>query len=146
MWLTKTAQTHVAHWGVYANSSVVKGKGRLAIEVTLENLTKGTVPIVRNMLIDPQGKVVGESRGLKSVINVSKPMLWSCETPYIYIVRTEVIQDGRVVDTYETGSMPRRASGSMARTSRSTVYVNITISAVWVQPSARMPCTANSQS
>ena len=102
VWLTKTAKTHVAHWGVYANSSVVKGKGRLAIEVTLENLTTGTVPIVRNTLLDPNGKVVGTSKGLKSVINVSKPMLWSCETPYIYIVRTEVIQGGRVVDTYET--------------------------------------------
>ena len=46
VWLTKTAPIHVAHWGVYANSSVTKGKGRLAIEVSLENLTKGTVPIV----------------------------------------------------------------------------------------------------
>jgi beta-galactosidase len=102
VWLTKTAPIHVAHWGVYANSSVTKGKGRLAIEVSLENLTKGTVPIVRNTLVDPNGKVVGKSSGLKSVINVSKPMLWSCETPNIYKVRTEVIQGGKIVDTYET--------------------------------------------
>ena len=102
VWLTKTAETHVAHWGVYANASVAKDKGKLAIEVTLENLTKGTVPIVRNTLLDPNGKVVGTSKGLKSVINVPKPMLWSCETPNIYTVRTEVIQGGRVVDTYET--------------------------------------------
>jgi beta-galactosidase len=102
VWLTKTAPIHVAHWGVYANSSVTKGKGRLAIEVSLENLTKGTVPIVRNTLVDPNGKVVGKSSGLKSVINVSKPMLWSCETPNIYKVRTEVIQGGKVIDIYET--------------------------------------------
>ena len=102
VWLTKTAQTHVAHWGVFADARVVKGKGRLAIEVTLENLTKGTVPIVRNMLIDPNGKVIGQSKGLKSTINVAKPLLWSCEQPNIYKVRTEVIQDGKVVDTYET--------------------------------------------
>ena len=102
VWLTKTAHTHVAHWGVYANSSVVKGKGRLAIEVTLDNLIKGSSTVVRNSLIDPNGKVVGTSKGLKSVINVSKPMLWSCETPNIYKVRTEVAVDGKVVDTYET--------------------------------------------
>ena len=102
VWLTKTAETHVAHWGVYANASVAKGKGKLAIEVTLENLTKGTVPIVRNTLLDPMGKVVGRSKGLKSVINVSKPMLWSCEHPNVYTVVTEVWQDGKVVDTYET--------------------------------------------
>ncbi len=102
VWLTKTAETHVAHWGVYANASVAKGKGKLAIEVTLENLTKGTVPIVRNTLLDPMGKVVGRSKGLKSVINVSKPMLWSCEHPIVYTVVTEVWQDGKVVDTYKT--------------------------------------------
>ena len=102
VWLTKTAPVHVAHWGVFADASVVKGKGRLNIEVSLENLTKGTVPIVRNTLIDPNGKIVGKSSGLKSVINVSKPRLWSCETPNIYNVRTEVVVNNIVVDTYET--------------------------------------------
>ena len=102
VWLTKTAPVHVAHWGVFADASVVKGKGRLNIEVSLENLTKGTVPIVRNSLIDPNGKTVGKSSGLKSVINVSKPKLWSCETPNIYKVRTEVVVNNKVVDTYVT--------------------------------------------
>ena len=102
VWLTKTAPVHVAHWGVFADASVVKGKGRLNIEVSLENLTKGIVPIVRNTLIDPNGKIVGKSSGLKSVINVSKPRLWSCETPNIYKVRTEVVVNNIVVDTYET--------------------------------------------
>ena len=37
VWLTKTHPIHVKHWGVYANSSIVKGKGRLAIEVTLNH-------------------------------------------------------------------------------------------------------------
>ena len=97
VWLTKTAPVHVAHWGVYANSSVVKGKGKVNIEVTLAG--QGSV---ENTLIDPNGKVVGRSKGLKSVISVSKPMLWSCESPYIYKVRTDVKVGGRVVDTYET--------------------------------------------
>ena len=102
VWLTKTAPVHVAHWGVNASSSLVKGKGRLDIEVTLENLTKGTAPVVRNSLLDPHGKVVGTSKGLKSVINVSKPMLWSCELPNVYTVLTEVIQGGKVIDSYKT--------------------------------------------
>ena len=103
VWLTKTAPIHVAHWGVYANSSVTKGKGRLAIEVELMGTGPvSSVPVIQNTLIDPHGRVVGKSKGLKSVINVSKPMLWSCETPNIYKVRTEVIQGGKIVDTYET--------------------------------------------
>ena len=97
VWLTKTAQVHVAHWGVFANSSVVKGKGKVDIEVTLEG--KGSV---ENTLIAPTGKIVGKSKGLKSSITISKPMLWSCESPNVYTVRTEVKVGGKLVDTYET--------------------------------------------
>ena len=97
VWLTKTAPVHVAHWGVHADARVVKGKGRLDITVTLEG--QGTVA---NTLIAPDGRVVGRSKGLKSTITVSNPKLWSCETPYIYTLRTEVSSGGRVVDTYET--------------------------------------------
>ena len=97
VWLTKTTPVHVAHWGVYANSSVVKGKGRLDIEVTLEG--QG---VIENTLFDSQGKVVGKSKGQKSTISIAKPMLWSCENPYIYKVRTEVKIAGKVVDQVET--------------------------------------------
>ena len=97
VWLTKTAPVHVAHWGVHADARVVKGKGRLDIAVTLEG--QGTVA---NTLIAPDGRVVGRSKGLRSTITVSNPKLWSCETPYIYTLRTEVSSGGRVVDTYET--------------------------------------------
>ena len=97
VWLTKTAPMHVAHWGVHADARVVKGRGRLDITVTLEG--QGTVA---NTLIAPDGRVVGRSKGLRSAITVSNPKLWSCETPYIYTLRTEVSSGGRVVDTYET--------------------------------------------
>ena len=97
VWLTKTAPVHVAHWGVHADARVVKGRGRLDITVTLEG--QGTVA---NTLIAPDGRVVGRSKGLRSTITVSNPKLWSCETPYIYTLRTEVSSGGRVVDTYET--------------------------------------------
>ena len=97
VWLTTTAGTHIGHWGVYARARVEKGKGKLDIEVTLEG--KGEV---ENTLIAPDGKIVGRSKGLKSSITIGKPMLWSCEQPNIYKVRTEVKVGGKTVDTYET--------------------------------------------
>jgi beta-galactosidase len=97
VWLTKTNTVHVKHWGVFANASVVKGKGKLHIEVDVEG--QGTV---ENTLFAPDGSPVGKSKGAKSTITVSKPMLWSIETPNIYKVRTEVKVGGKVVDTYET--------------------------------------------
>ena len=98
VWLTKTSPVHVKHWGVFADARVVKGKGRLGIEVTVE----GAAPLIQNTLIDPNGKVVGKSKGAKSAITVAKPMLWSCEQPNVYKVLTEVTVGGKVVDTYET--------------------------------------------
>ena len=97
VWLTKTHPVHVAHWGTNVVSTVAKGKGKVSIEVTLEG--KGTV---ENTLLDAKGKVVGKSKGLTSTITINNPKLWSCETPYIYKVRTEVKSGGKVVDTYET--------------------------------------------
>ncbi len=117
VWLTRTARVHVGHWGTKVIASPpagdipnncppptggvrgghLSGRWKVNIEVALEG--RGTV---ENTLIDPTGRIVGRSKGLKSVITVARPMLWSCETPNIYKVRTEVKVGGKVVDTYET--------------------------------------------
>ena len=97
VWLTRTAPVHVAHWGTNVQTTVAKGKGKVAVEVTLQG--QGTV---ENTLITPDGRVVGRSKGLKSTISIARPLLWSCETPYIYKVRTIVKVGGKTVDTYET--------------------------------------------
>ena len=34
--------------------------------------------------------------------HIQKPLLWSPETPNLYKVLTEVIENGNIVDTYET--------------------------------------------
>ena len=102
VWLTKTSPVHVKHWGIFADARVVKGKGKLNIEVALDNVTKYPDPVVTNTLIAPNGKVIGKTKGAKSSISISKPMLWSCEYPNVYKLLTEVMVGGKVVDTYET--------------------------------------------
>jgi beta-galactosidase len=120
VWFTTTHPIHVKHWGTKVTSSppaggarggLNKGKWHMNIEVevvqtTLPNGTPsnsgGEKITVTNTLIDPKGKVVGQSKGLKSSIAVNNPMLWSCETPHIYKVRTQVKVGNKVVDTYET--------------------------------------------
>ena len=97
VWLTRTSAVHVKHWGTNVQSTVAKGKGKVSIEVSLEG--KGDV---ENTLIDPAGKVVGRSKGIKSTISVGNPKLWSCEAPYIYKVRTCVKVGGKIIDEVET--------------------------------------------
>ena len=95
VWLTKTNPIHVKHWGVYVHD----GK----VEVDYENPTNQKVT-VKNMLIDADGKVVARSTGRISHLSplTSHLKKWSCEDPYIYKVRTQLIADGKVVDEVET--------------------------------------------
>ena len=97
VWLNKTARIHVAHWGTH----VVAEGNKVKVDVTVDNPDNAKFA-VRNTLLDREGRVVGKATGIKSVIKVSKPKLWSCESPYIYTLRTEIVAGGKVVDTYET--------------------------------------------
>ena len=97
VWLNKTARIHVAHWGTH----VVAEGNKVKVDVTVDNPDNAKFA-VRNTLLDREGRVVGKAMGIKSVIKVSKPKLWSCESPYIYTLRTEMVAGGKVVDTYET--------------------------------------------
>ena len=95
VWLTRTNAIHVKHWGVYVHD----GK----IEVDYENPNSQKVK-VKNMLIDADGKIVARSSGPVSHLSplTSHLKKWSCEDPYTYKVRTQLIVGGKVVDEVET--------------------------------------------
>ena len=83
VWLTKTHPIHVKHWGVFVHD----GK----VEVDYENPT-GQKVTVKNTWLDANGKPT----------SIKKPRKWSCEDPYIYKVRTQLLVAGKVVDEVET--------------------------------------------
>ena len=83
VWLTRTNAIHVKHWGVYVHD----GK----VEVDYENPT-GQKVMVKNVWLDANGRPT----------SIKKPRKWSCEDPYIYKVRTQLIVGGKVVDEVET--------------------------------------------
>ena len=83
VWLTTTNPIHVKHWGVFVHD----GK----VEVDYENPTRQKVT-VKNIWLDANGKPT----------SIKKPRKWSCEDPYIYKVRTQLIVDGKVVDEVVT--------------------------------------------
>ena len=93
VWLTQTHPIHIKHWGVFVHD----GK----VEVDYENPTKQKV-MVKNLLIDADGKVVATAKNSQFSILNSQLHKWSCDDPYIYKVRTQLIAGGRVVDEIET--------------------------------------------
>ena len=96
VWLTKTHPIHVKHWGVFVHDGKVEVE-----EVEYENPTKQKV-IVKNSLIDQSGKTVATTKDFSFHIPQSSLHMWSCEDPYIYKVRTQLIAGGKVVDEVET--------------------------------------------
>ena len=85
VWLTKTHDIHIAHWGVH-----VQPNGNVKVDIV--NPTRQKVK-VKNTWYDASGR---------SVSNVKKPHKWSCEDPYVYKLRTQLLVGGQVVDEVET--------------------------------------------
>ena len=89
VWLTRTAETRIAHWGVHV---VAKPKGEVLVNVDIDGEKKNTK--IRNTLYDADGRQVK--------MPVRHPRMWSVESPYIYKLKTELLKNGKVIDEVTT--------------------------------------------
>ena len=119
VWLDKAEPLHVAPFGtfVYSRLSAPFDTALLTVETTVVNSGLRTSSYtLRHTLLDADGKEVArcEAQGepllpksselTKCAMTVSDPVLWDTDTPYLYRVHTEVFQDGRLVDAYDTST------------------------------------------
>lgn len=68
-----------------------KNTGEVNVDVSIANQTKGTT--VRHEIVDAHGHVVGIDR----VVN---PHLWTAETPYLYTLRTTLLQKNKLLQVF----------------------------------------------
>lgn len=116
VWLLKTSPVHVARYGTFVSTARASAEAaELGIETTLANdgVNAATVQ-VRQRVLDPKGNVVAESEAptatipggsqitIGKSITVKRPALWDLESPSLYLLRTEVLQDGKQIDRYDT--------------------------------------------
>lgn len=116
-WLDKSDPLHVAPFGtfIYADLNPALDEAEVTVETTVDNKGLTTADYqIRNTLIAPDGSktILPESsvKGLlpkNSETNVAKgqlsrPMLWDIDKPQLYTLVTEIVRDGKVVDTRET--------------------------------------------
>lgn len=96
----------------------------ITAEVANASLSNMTFTL-RHTVLDASGKAVAVKEGCKvatvsgasatdntllpkqtlpltTTVTIPHPTLWDIDTPYLYILKTEVISDGEVVDTYDT--------------------------------------------
>jgi beta-galactosidase len=120
VYLTALAPLHVAQWGTDVVSNVPGGEqgadaeADLTIQTTIENSASAPANCqVISEIIGPDGQSIETLNATKSVAanatrdavqktTVSRPKLWSLESPCLYQLRTTILQDGRPVDAATT--------------------------------------------
>jgi beta-galactosidase len=125
VWLTKTTPVHVAHWGTYLTTPEVSAEqAKINLQVTVDNDSKQDANInvtTEIFALDADGKKSGSAVANVKPVNlqispnsnavaegnatITNPRLWGpppTQKPNRYVAVTTVLQDGKVVDSYET--------------------------------------------
>ncbi|MFA5045344.1 MAG: sugar-binding domain-containing protein [Paludibacter sp.] len=114
-YLVYASPVHIDLWGVYFKASnVTTKKADVSVETTVDNsLAAGTTVKVSHEITDPLTKKVvskssktmkvdGKSKATSSqMFSISSPKLWSLEQPDLYILKTVVSQNGKIIDQNE---------------------------------------------
>lgn len=116
MWLQVVNPIHVSTYGTYITTpSVSIEKADVKIVTTLKNDdVKEQNVSVSHRVLNTSGKEIAKSKVGKIILNrndstnieqsfsLSKPELWSIETPVLYTMETTVKVGNKVVDVYAT--------------------------------------------
>ena len=117
--LVVTDNVHVAKNGTYVTTPDLETQknGDVTVNVVTKVQNDGDASVnaaVRTTVLDAESKEVsapvskdvtvaaGAEASVEQQASVNKPALWSCETPNLYYVKTEVLVNGQVKDTYMT--------------------------------------------
>lgn len=101
VWLTKTLkEAYIPQWGQYVATTP---KGDVRVKVDFHASGSRMKLSIRNTIYDAAGKVVARSQGTQNQqLKVRKPHLWSIGKGYLYTVKSELVVNGKVVDTATT--------------------------------------------
>ncbi len=113
--LVATSANRISRHGVFVTTpEVTKEQADLNINTTVENLSKGSSTYeVINTVWDSNENVIGRSSDslvvgdsdtlvLTQNISIDEPLLWSPESPDLYIVKTQLFVDGQLKDEIST--------------------------------------------
>jgi beta-galactosidase len=121
VWLTIVDPLHVGQWGVSLKTPRADSAGaEVVINTRVENERRTeTHGVLRSVILDPEGREVGRTADTFSLapgknaeiehrVPVNAPRLWSVETPTLYTLRSELVDNRRSVDVITTPFGMRR--------------------------------------
>ncbi len=115
VWLVKTNQLHISHWGVsITTTQVSKEAAKVAVNTMIENRNQkvGNV-ILKSIVVDENGKEIaqvvtpikiesGVQKKTGQEINIISPELWSVEAPVLYNLYTMIFDGKNKIDEVVT--------------------------------------------
>lgn len=115
VWLEKTDPLHVSPFGTFVHTDLSGSRATVTVETTVRNSSSSEAAYALcHTVLDADGKPVGAAsvafrtvlakEDSPSTVNIvlDAPRLWTFSDPYLYTLRTEVLSDGKAVDTYDT--------------------------------------------
>ncbi len=122
VWLVKTAKIHVAHWGTYVTTPEISvDSASVNIEASVQNDALENANINIKTSLYELGKDDQKSGGAVAVsekknlslnansnaktsenLRIKNPKLWNINAPNRYVAITEIEQNGKIIDVYET--------------------------------------------
>ncbi len=115
VWLTTTQPVHIGKWGVYVTTPQVEaGQATVRVRTTVDIESVGDqVFILKSDIVDAKGETVatatasGDGHGqtapdVDQQLEVSRPKLWSPDTPTLYHLVSKVMVGDKVVDQTQT--------------------------------------------
>lgn len=115
VWMVSAPDIHFAQWGIgWHAASLTDRKAVVAVDVEVEKHVDAAGRLeVKAALLDAEGRQVaqGSARvadgkaGLSKLalnLRVGNPKRWDLDTPYLYTLKTELLKDGKRLDSCET--------------------------------------------
>ena len=113
VWLTKTSNIYIPQWGTFVTTpEVSKKEAKVSLQIDILNKTNSATKLsVKSSIINNSNTTVATSNSdieIKDSVRVvqnftiTKPKLWSPASPNMYTVKTDIYNEGILVDTYTT--------------------------------------------
>lgn len=111
VWLRILNPTHVDLWGTYITTpDVSRDKATVKIQTSISSDKDNSVA-VKTVIRNPEGKIIAQTG--KDIVNlpdstitqtiiVDNPCLWGISNPCMYTAVTDLYEDDKKVDSYET--------------------------------------------
>jgi len=115
VWLTTVKKQHIPYSGIFIRSENVTEKQadlKISTEINNNDNRQQSLQLL-TQLINSKGDVVAETQSqlnvnsqqtetIEQTLRVDKPKLWSIENPYLYSVRSTILNAGKIVDELNT--------------------------------------------